>query len=58
MPVINDSEIKYIDTIFNKNGWINKIHRNNEYIYIKRNKMRKLEEQYNICSLYLIKLII
>lgn len=38
MPVINDSEIKDIDTIFNKNGWINKIHRINEYIYIKNNE--------------------
>ena len=38
MPLINDYEIKYIDTIFNKNGWINKMHRNNEYIYIKNNE--------------------
>jgi hypothetical protein len=38
MPLINDSEIKHIDNIFYKNGWINKIYRKNEYIYIKNNE--------------------
>jgi len=38
MIIIPCDEIKNIDAIFNKNGWVNKIHRNNEYIYIKNNE--------------------
>lgn len=38
MPLINDTEIKNINNIFTNNGWVNKMYRNNEYIYIKNNE--------------------
>ena len=47
MPLINDSEIKHIDNIFYKNGWINKIYRKNEYIYIKNNEYDEFRIEVN-----------
>lgn len=38
MILIPCDELENINNIFNKNGWINKIYRNNEYIYIKYNE--------------------